>query len=428
MKKTAVLISELASALFLAAVWCAFFYMCVFIAGTEGARLSPVWPALLFIVVYAVDRLARNKGMRVLLYIVLQIVLAAAGSAVLELAVSLPSGSVGLRAYMAVFFAITVVICARTTEKDPAQPTLMHRFDIGIILAAVMLLLDHFMPQSVMHSCLFMTVLSLLVILAGLTALRTEKNSAVGSGLGKVLPFILLAVIARVAAGIAVFLSGGAGSITAAFIAAVGWVFGSIGKGLGFLWTQWTRFCAWIATLFPEGEPGGGYIENPEMPVNIEHAEEASKTSIVVLYVLTGLLVAAVLFLIIRRLRNVRFKKRAPRAIMEKDAVRTGSFGEGLRTALGILAQKLRYRLDCIRYRNTPAGLLAWCERKVKRASKKLPSESGSAFLLRLAESRAEEEKQALQKLAELVERSFYSKIRTNADVALCRAVRRCRF
>ena len=364
MRRIAVIISELASALFLAAVWCAFFYFCVLIADPAHVALSPVWPAVLCVVVYAVDRLARQRGMSALLYIGLQIVLAAAGAAVLELAVEIPSGSTGLRAYIAAFFAITVIICARTTEKDPGQPTLMHRFDIGLILAAVMLLIDHFAKKSILPTCLGLIILSLLVTLAGLTALRTEKNAAMGSGSGRILPFILLAVIALVAAGIAVFLSGGAGSITAAFIAAVSWFFGTIGKGIGFLWGQWTRFCAWIATLFPEGEPGGGYIDDKDVPVDIEPAGEATKASITVLYALTVLLIAGVLFLIIWRLKNVRLKRRAPRAIMEKDAVRTGSFGDGLKTALEAFMEKLRYRLDCIRYPGRASCLVRAQSRK----------------------------------------------------------------
>ena len=427
MKRSAYIISETASALFLAAVWSWFFYFCVFIAMPGSAKLSWFWPVLLFAAVYAIDRFLSRRGIKVLLYIALQIVLAAAGAAVLELAVSLPEGSAGLRAYMAVFFTITVVICAKTCVNDPSQASLMHRFDIALILAAVMLLLDHFMPQSVMPSCLAVILISLFVTILALTAVRTEKNAAVGSGAGRVLPFVLLAVIALVAAGVALFLSGGAGTITAAVIAAVSWFFGRIGKGLGFLWSQWVRFCAWLATLFPDREGGGEIIIDPDKPVDINPAGETTRTSIIVLIVLTAMLAAGLLALIIWSLRNVRLKKRAARVLRETDAVRSGD-GEYFSIALRKLFEKLRYSLDCLRYRNTPAGLLAWCERKAKRKDKKLAAESGSSFLLRLAEGRADEEEQALKTLAELVERSFYSRNKANADSALCRAVRRCRF
>ena len=428
MKRSAYIVSETASALFLAAVWSWFFYFCVFIAMPGSAKLSWFWPVLLFAAVYAIDRFLSRRGIKVLLYIALQIVLAAAGAAVLELAVSLPEGSAGLRAYMAVFFTITVVICAKTCVNDPSQASLMHRFDIALILAAVMLLLDHFMPQSVMHSCLAVILISLFVTILALTAIRTEKNAAVGSGAGRVLPFILLAVIALVAAGVALFLSGGAGTITAAVIAAVSWFFGLIGKGLGFLWSQWVRFCAWLATLFPDREGGGEIIIDPDKPIDIEPAGETTRASIIVLIVLTAMLVIGVIALIVWSLRNVRLKKRAARVFAEKDAVRAGGGLDALKAAAEKLLTKLRYRIDCLRYRNTPAGLLAWCERKAGRKDKRLCAESGSGFLLRLAEGRADEEKQALTTLAGLVERSFYSRSKASADAALCRAVRSCRF
>ena len=96
--------------------------------------------------------------------------------------------------------------------------------------------------------------------------------------------------------------------------------------------------------------------------------------------------------------------------------------------ALSKLAVKLRYRVDCIRFRNTPAGLLAWCERHVPKAGRKLPSETGSQFLLRLAEGQDGVSSEALRTLAALLEKAFYSPSRAEADPALCSAVRKCRF
>ena len=428
MKKSAYILSELASALFLAAVWSWFFFFCVLIADTQNVQLSGIWPVIAFAVVYAVDRFINRRGMNMLLYVAIQIVLAAAGSAVLELAVFVPKGNLGLRAYMAVFFTITVIICAKTSAGEPSQASLMHRFDIALILGAVMLLMDHFIPQSVLSSCLAVILASLFVTILALTALRTEKNTATGSRSGRVLPFVLLVVIAALAAGAAVFLSGGASTITAAVIAAVSWFFGLIGKSISFLWSQWVRFCAWLASLFPEREGGGDNIIEPDKPIDIEPAGEPSMASIAVLYVLTAILIIGLLTLIVLRLMRMRLKKRIRRVLQEKDVVRAGGGGEAFRAAAAELLSKRRDRLGCLRYRNTPAGLLAWCERKVKKKDKKFGSESGSSFILRLAEGRADEEKQALMTLAELVERSFYSREKANADAALCRAVRRCKF
>ena len=88
MKKSAYILSELASALFLAAVWSWFFFFCVLIADTQNVQLSGIWPVIAFAVVYAVDRFINRRGMNMLLYVAIQIVLPAAGSDVLEPAVS----------------------------------------------------------------------------------------------------------------------------------------------------------------------------------------------------------------------------------------------------------------------------------------------------------------------------------------------------
>ena len=428
MKRAASIISECACALFLAALWSWFFYFSVFIAAPENAYVPVFWPVLLFAFVYAADRFASSKGAGVLFYIALQIVLAAAGSLVLQYVVRLPEASAGIRAYMAVFFAITTAICAKTCINGPSQPALMHRFDIALILAAVMLLADHFIPQSAMPQCLAALIASMVFSLLALTALRSEKNSASGSAFAGGIPLLLLVLAAVLAGAAAVFLSGGAGSITAAVIAAVSWVFSSIARGAAFLWAQWSRFCAWIGTLLPKGEPGEAYNVLPDDPVDIQPAGEPSQASIVVLYVLTALMALGLLTFMILKLRKVRIRRRTAKVFFEKDAVRTGDGSSALKKAVKDLLERIRYRAYCIRFRNTPAGLLAWCERKAGRKAARAASESGSSFLRRLAVQCAEEEKQALLRLAQLVERSFYSSSSVKADAGLCRAVRRCRF
>ena len=109
-------------------------------------------------------------------------------------------------------------------------------------------------------------------------------------------------------------------------------------------------------------------------------------------------------------------------------AVRKGSASEGLGKALSALAVKMKYRLDCMRFRNTPAGLLAWCEGRVPRADRKRPDETGPGFVLRLAEGQSGSAADALKRLAELLEKAFYSPASAEADPALCSAVRKCRF
>ena len=59
---------------------------------------------------------------------------------------------------------------------------------------------------------------------------------------------------------------------------------------------------------------------------------------------------------------------------------------------------------------------------------RKLPSESGEAYLKRLAEKCSEGDRAVLTELAALVEQSFYGRKKPSADAAFCRAVRSCSF
>ncbi|MBQ2310972.1 MAG: hypothetical protein II185_00275, partial [Firmicutes bacterium] len=203
---------------------------------------------------------------------------------------------------------------------------------------------------------------------------------------------------------------------------------GLIASAATFLWSKWEAFCGWLASLFEPGESVPINIVVPEDTPDVPEISEPSHTSIIVLYVLTALLAAGIIAAFIYAIRKARLRRIRPGRLDNRLAVRQGGTAEGLRKYLSELAVKIRYRVDCIRFRNTPAGLLAWCERHVPRSGRKLPSESGPQFLKRLAESQDGGSSEALRTLSALLEKAFYSPGHAEADQALCSAVRKCRF
>ena len=429
MRRLAVYISELALAVFLAAMWYASFCFCALIAQPSFVQLSPLIPVVLYIAVYTADRLILRKGPGMLFYVGAQIVLSAIGAGVLQLFMKVPEGSLGLRVYAGVFFAIFVAVCAATSASELGAGSLMHRFDICLIVLAVLVFMDQYADLMPAKAGFVLLLSEMVLLLLALTLIRSEKNAAIGSRSGKAIPFILLAVVVLLAVFVSTVLSGSAQSITGAVLSAIKWAAGAVGAGLSFLWTQWTRFCAWIATLFPEGEPRNIVpeeipAERPELPPQAE----PSQASIIVLYVLTGLLAAALLGALIYRLSKLKVRKRSRRIIADHGGVRSGGGFDEIKKLLADLAGNLSYRFTCIRLRNTPAGLLAWCEAKVPGSMKRARSESPVHFLERIAAGLEASQSEALKNLAVLVERSFYSREPQKADPALCRAVRSCRF
>ena len=70
---------------------------------------------------------------------------------------------------------------------------------------------------------------------------------------------------------------------------------------------------------------------------------------------------------------------------------------------------ELLFRYNCLRYRRSCAGLLAWCEKRAEGELCRRPDESGERYLLRIASIIGGESGNILSELASMVERSFYS-------------------
>ena len=428
MKKSMAAVCGISRILFSAGTFGWFFCFLIVITEAGDVRLSPLWPVIGLAAVYCAGRIASLRGIKLLNYVLLQILVCAAGIALIQLNMRLGAEVLRLRVLSSIAFAIAAVVCAKDSVADIRPESLTHRFDAGIILTALLIFSDHYLDIAYGKTALAVLLLAILVILLALTMLRTERHAAVGNAAGRVIPFVLMALIVLISAAVALLGSGAAQSITGAAVSAIRGLFSLIGAGAVFLWTQWTRFCSWLASLFDPVEGGGEEIIVPEPQQDGPGAAEFSRTSIIVLYVLTALIVIAALVAIILAIRRIRLRRVKTSIIDNRQAERRGGLFDGLKKSFEILAEKLRYRVYCIRYRNTPAGLLAWCERRVARADRRRRDEAGPQFLLRLSEGKSGEDAETLRALSGIIEKAFYSREGAAAAPELCAAVRRCRF
>ncbi|MBR5730666.1 MAG: hypothetical protein IKX89_01805 [Firmicutes bacterium] len=428
MKKSTALISGISRSAFAAAVFCAFEGFFALVAEVPDAYISPVWPFLCFGILFAFGSLARAREMRPLVYTGLVIIIAAAGLAALQLLFDVPGDALRFRALMSLCFAIDAAVIARSAVSDSTTAVYTHRFDACMIVLMLTMLAGHYLNVRAVPSAMVMSLTALVLLLAAVTASRIEKNGASGSRAGALILIVLFIAVAAAALLAGVFGTAGAGSAAAGIVSGIRAVFGAIGAGLAFVWSQWKRFCAWIATFFEPGEYVPSDIEVPDDPQDLPEPAELSHASAVVFYVLTALVIAAVLYAVIRALSRARFRRSRGHKADNRTAVRSGGMWASLKEMMGELKRRISYRAACIRYRSTPAGLLAWCEARSRGRLRKLPSESGEAFLRRLAVHCTEEDRAALLRLSDLVEQSFYGREEPVVDAALCKAVRSCSF
>ena len=428
MKRTTAAVCGLSRILFAAGVFCWFFYFFVVITEPEKVALSAAVPAACLAVSYCAGLFASRRGMKLLYYILLQLLICAAGILVLQYALKAEPDVFNLRLTSSLALAVSTAVCAKAAASEIRAEEIAHRFDAGLILCAVLILADHYLKSAYGKTALTVLAAAMLLLLLSLTMIRTDKNAALGSAAGKAIPVILIIIIALIAGVFAALGTGAAQTAAGALVSVVRGFFDLIASGAVFLWSRWEAFCSWLASKFEPGEAIPINTVVPDDSTDIPEPTEPSHTSVIVLYVLTALLAAAVIAAFIYAIRRSRLRRMKSARLNNRLAVRKGSASEGLGKALSALAVKMKYRLDCMRFRNTPAGLLAWCEGRVPRADRKRPDETGPGFVLRLAEGQSGSAADALKRLAELLEKAFYSPASAEADPALCSAVRKCRF
>lgn len=141
------------------------------------------------------------------------------------------------------------------------------------------------------------------------------------------------------------------------------------------------RFFRWLFSLFPAPETGSLNLPDPISAAG-GPAGEAVQSSDAVLYVLAGLVLLAGVGAILWALRRGGSRTRSHPPVRRGRVVDRRSPRDTLAMLWSRLADRVRFQLTYLARRNTPASVLVWLDRRLKR---RRPGETCRAFLDRAA-------------------------------------------
>lgn len=398
-------------------------------------RMNTVLTAAFLLCAYLLNRAAAARGMSLSLYVIIQLAMSAAGICLLLGTMELSPGGMGTRVLMSVIFAGGVLASAALAMEPPKLHSLVTCFDVMVFSALILLFLGRVLELPALGTALWTCIAAIAAALGALIAGRVEREGAGASvrgspAAGRALIAGVFALMGIVTALLSAFAAGGMHSLSEGVLAAVKWCWGLVVSAATLLLGLLERFIMWLSQ-FMSDEPA--VLEpmpaGPQMSGGDYSMEEMTLPPWLG-YAVLALGAAALVWLLIR----MRRERAGGRTVLRRrrpsgGEVRKSGLARALRELFAGLRGTLRYRMDCIRFRKTPAGLLCWCERRAPKAARRAQAESGSEFLLRLAGlGVSAEQSAALETLAGLVERSFYSARPAVVDAELYRAVRRCRF
>ena len=398
-------------------------------------HLRPVLPALYLLAVYAVDCALSGRGASLSLYVGLQLLFAGAGFALFQFSVALAPGGLGTRILLGVIYACGAFTAGFAAPERIRQQTLIFCFDTLVIMAVILLLLAHFLTLPALTPALGACFAAMGAALAAMIVCRVGKDglpsAARGSaGAGRALLIALLALAGGVSALLVALAAGALEGLSAALVRFGTWSAGVVKRAVLLVMGLIERVLLWLSRFTDDVpvEAGPGFAGTAAEETTLEGISMDVPAWV---YAAAGIIIAALLVLLLfhLRLERVTGKKTLRRRHYAAVQKRENGLFQALRRLFAALAGKVRYRLACVRYRRTAAGLLAWCERRAPREKRRRRGESPGQFLTRLSgEVSGAESAGALTTLAALAERAFYSPAPVPVPPELYRAVRRCRF
>jgi hypothetical protein len=334
-----------------------------------------------------------------------------------------------------ILYAIGVVVTAMVASEAPGQNGLITCFEIVVVMAVILLLLDHTLDFDATKSALLLLLAAGAMSLLGLIADRVQREDTTGAVkgspiVGRVIIAVIVAVVTAFAVLLAVFALDGMHSLSQACLAAINWCINAIKTAAAFVLHVIERILLWLSQ-FADDEP----IEAVEMGTGVDSTAGIYDDVQMSLppwlgYAAAALVVALVAYVLFRMRREHMRKRRVVRKKRRSThSVRQSGFADTLKRLVARLKQAIIYRYHCLRYRKTAAGMLAWCERRAAKTSRRGSDESGEQFLRRLSGGEhSAEQSRALKNLAELVEQSFYSTASPTVPAEVYKAVRSCKF
>ena len=221
-----------------------------------------------------------------------------------------------------------------------------------------------------------------LLALAALAGQRASNSRPGGQTAGSLRGrLLLLLLLAALGGGTALCVLLFTGTAAQALTALTGWLRELASGALALL----DRFFRWLFSLFPAPETGSLNLPDPISAAG-GPAGEAVQSSDAVLYVLAGLVLLAGAGAILWALRRGGSRTRSHPPVRRGRVVDRRSPRDTLAMLWSRLADRVRFQLTYLARRNTPAGVLVWLDRRLKRRRRgRRPGETCRAFLDRAA-------------------------------------------
>lgn len=399
----------------------------------SAMHLDIHWLALLALSIYYVNFFLSSRGINLSFYIALQLAFFALAVFVFTKCAHLTPDRTGTRILDGILYAVVVVISAYAAVEPIKQHTVVMCFDFQITMLAVLLLLQNFLVLPAMPQAAVMCLAALVLTLAALIAARIDKEGSAGAvhgnpASGRLLIGLVFFLVSAVTALIAAFAFGGVRSLSEACLAVLNAIVHGIKTIILFIGGLLERFMLWLAARIPAQE--GELLPAEQAAQTAQTAGDESLTELppYVLYALCALAVVGIIFLLIRLCRH-HITVKAPAYRRKSRVRRENGLGRALKALCLRIWRELQYRFFRLRFRRTPAGLLAYCEHRAKKEFPRGQSESGEHYLLRLSGLDFSPELcAALSALAGLVELSFYSRTAPTVPQPLYRTIHRAKF
>lgn len=383
---------------------------------------------------YYLNLLIMRRGVPVPLFVLIELALVAAG--IFAFVRSTKTEPYELRTVIinCIVYCLGFAVAAFISWSPTNQNGILMRFDALAVMTAVMLVLDQllFMPgaKGSLNMCyvsIVLTVISAVSIKSG--ALAGRGSAVEGNGaLGKILLFIVAGIMGVLALLVIIYASSGVKSFSEFLLNIIRACINAAKAVLSYLYTLLERFVLWLSQFFSDTPseaigalPGVGSAE-------VEITEEvAVNIPVWIYYILAALAAAAIIWLLLR-VRKLKTAKIRSRAVVVGKVRRESGLMKALKELWLKLKEEALFRFRCLRYRRSCAGLLVWCEKKSPEELSRRSGESGESYLLRIGKVLGGDSELAFARLAELVERSFYSPRTANVPPELYRTIKKTRF
>lgn len=397
--------------------------------------LNYLWLSTALLLAYFINRLLLRRGLPVPVFVALQIVFIAAGAVLFTKSIYIEPYYTRTLVFNCIFYCIGYIVAAFIAWSPTNETGLLLRFDGLAVMLIIVLVLDELLFMPAADGSALMCAVALAVTL--LAAISMKAGSLRGRGsavqgnpaLGRIMMAVVFIVMALLAALVVLYATSGMKSFTEFALEVINTCAEAVKAALLWIYRQIEGFMLWLSQFFDPGEMEAiGAEQQGGLAPPDAAEEEVGPVPSWLYYVLAGL-GAALLGYIVFRLRHVRVGKlHIRRAVVLTELRRESGLKKALAELWAKLISALRFKWNCLSRRRTAPGLLVWCERKVDASLRRKADESGESFLRRAGQSYGDELGKALDELALLVERSFYSPRPAAVPAELYKTIKRGKF